>query len=364
MGDLKFYTSMEEDIELIRAAAEDTERSLHSFSKLREQFKRAKEECPDNPEFVDYCETKCKDSFDETTSKVSNLKSKIIQKSREHGIEPHELCQDVVSKHAKYVTKRMERLLITAQSVDVCFVIDATGSMHMDSIFKGLKATIKSFTDLKLYNKFLKLRISVIAYRDNVDGPDRYTTLPFTENLQDFAQFVTNIQCSGGGDQCEDVIGGLNEAVKLNWECCAKLLFLCGDAPCHGREYHNGCQDNYPGGLGLSSSSVIEKLVKRKVVALFWKVNATTDKMIEKFNSEATEAGFQGDFFEVEKLDLSSIASISKTVSNSVMKSTMSSIAKSSAAAKKVDLGSVTKALSATGSYKVEASIHSRERWR
>ena len=60
-------------------------------------------------------------------------------------------------------------------------------------------------------------------------------TTPFTDNMQEFSQFVSRIEASGGSDVPEDLCGGLEAASKLNWTAQSRHLFLLTDAPCHVR---------------------------------------------------------------------------------------------------------------------------------
>ena len=70
----------------------------------------------------------------------------------------------------------------------------------------------------------------------------------FDGSISGFERFLSSVRASGGGDQCEDVIGGLAKASEMTFSFANKVLFLCGDAPCHGSRFHTGCGDNYPDG--------------------------------------------------------------------------------------------------------------------
>lgn len=41
-------------------------------------------------------------------------------------------------------------------------------------------------------------------------------------------------------DQCEDVIGGLNEAMKLQWQAKTRILYLLCDSLPHGQRFTDG----------------------------------------------------------------------------------------------------------------------------
>jgi hypothetical protein len=121
-----------------------------------------------------------------------------------------------------------------------------------------------------------------VAYRDHCDGPLRIEALPCQPSVSAFAAFLDRIKATGGGDEPEDVLGGIEEAVRLvgfpaglctlirksnscclgsmDWEILgpntARLLFHIADSPCHGVDYHDGYADDHPTGdpRGLSAS--------------------------------------------------------------------------------------------------------------
>ena len=60
------------------------------------------------------------------------------------------------------------------------------------------------------------------------------------------------------------------------------------DAPCHGRQYHDGVNDDYPSGDpdGLRIKPQLDALKQLDVNYIFGRINADTDKMVREFNSE------------------------------------------------------------------------------
>jgi hypothetical protein len=52
---------------------------------------------------------------------------------------------------------------------------------------------------------------------------------------------------TGGGDECEDLLGALDEVNKLSFdEFNLTHILLLQDAPCHGDNYNGGAGDNHP----------------------------------------------------------------------------------------------------------------------
>jgi hypothetical protein len=122
----------------------------------------------------------------------------------------------------------------TPKNVDVCFVVDATGSMGDEINY--LK---EELMDLMMRSSEMTpcsdLRLSSVFYRDLHDD---YTAIhaPFTARFEDAVGFVQSQSAGGGGDYPEAVDAGLNEALdKLEWspKALARLCFLVLDAPPH-----------------------------------------------------------------------------------------------------------------------------------
>lgn len=128
------------------------------------------------------------------------------------------------------------------------------------------------------------MHVAFVAYRDHCDGARRIQTLPFTEDVGQFQSFVGHQSAGGGGDAPEDVLGGLETAAALKWRSPTRVLWLIGDAPPHGREYHD-MGDDHPGGCprGLTAERVIARIVGKNISMFFGRITRFTDKMVEIF---------------------------------------------------------------------------------
>jgi vacuole morphology and inheritance protein 14 len=125
-----------------------------------------------------------------------------------------------------------------ANTLDLVIVMDCTGSMG--AWIETAKAEIGRIIDsIKSEHVGVTARVGFVAYRDFCDGPSRLSTLPLTENIEKVKEFIARQSATGGGDGPEDIPGGLDEAIKLDWRAEAKLILLVNDAPCHGEEYHD-----------------------------------------------------------------------------------------------------------------------------
>ena len=121
------------------------------------------------------------------------------------------------------------------ETIEVCFVLDTTGSMG--GLIEGAKQKVWSIANEILSTKPVpNLRIGLIGYRDRKDA---YVTQvhDLSEDIDDIYAKLMKFQAQGGGDTPESVNQALHEAVtKIGWDKSKKVLklvFLVGDAPPH-----------------------------------------------------------------------------------------------------------------------------------
>jgi hypothetical protein len=118
------------------------------------------------------------------------------------------------------------------KSLDLCFLMDCTGSMG--SWIDICKEEINNIVDY-VVTEFtgINIRIAFVGYRDYGDKPD-FSVKDFTTDPDSMKKYLTTISASGGNDMPEDVFGGLDKAINLNWKSDVKICFFIADAPCHG----------------------------------------------------------------------------------------------------------------------------------
>jgi hypothetical protein len=125
----------------------------------------------------------------------------------------------------------------TFNEVDVCFVMDATGSMG-DEI-RYLQKELSYFAqNAQKSLPCSKIRISSVFYRDLGDVYVSKSA-DFTDRVDDILGFISEQSAGGGGDFPEAVDAGLNTAIhELKWSegSIAKILFLVLDAPPHAEK--------------------------------------------------------------------------------------------------------------------------------
>lgn len=118
--------------------------------------------------------------------------------------------------------------------VDVCFIIDTTGSMG-DEIGR-IKRTLLSVTDQLRADasQGVDLRYGAVLYRDI--GDDYVTkTHAFTDDINGFDRALQGIRAAGGGDGPESLNQGLAVGVAgMEWrDNAARVAFVVADAPPH-----------------------------------------------------------------------------------------------------------------------------------
>jgi Mg-chelatase subunit ChlD len=125
--------------------------------------------------------------------------------------------------------------------IEVCFVLDTTGSMG--GLIEGAKQKIWSIANEMISAKPTpELKLGLIGYRDR---GDEYVVKSFqlTDDIDSVYAHLRDFKAEGGGDEPESVNEALAEAIeKMPWSQdrkVLKIIFLVGDAPPH-MDYADG----------------------------------------------------------------------------------------------------------------------------
>ncbi len=133
--------------------------------------------------------------------------------------------------------------------VEVCFVLDTTGSMG--GLIEGAKAKIWSIANQMIAAEPTpELKVGLIGYRDR---GDEYVTRfhDLSDDIDAVYGHLQGLVAGGGGDGPESVNQALHEAVtKMSWSPSRevlKIVFLVGDYPPHmdyadDVKYQESCQ--------------------------------------------------------------------------------------------------------------------------
>lgn len=121
-----------------------------------------------------------------------------------------------------------------SEEVNICFLVDATGSMGDEIQF--LKAEVSNLIlNVQASAPCATFKMASVFYKDNYD---EYVTSSsdFTDRIDDLQEFISKHNAGGGGDFPEAVDAGLEVALNtLSWSETAstKIIFLILDAPPH-----------------------------------------------------------------------------------------------------------------------------------
>lgn len=153
-----------------------------------------------------------------------------------------------IAKPAKVTKKTAKVTTSSGPTLDLCLLMDCTSSMQ-EWIERSKETLHEIINNIKAQNKDLNVRVAFVGYRDITD-PERFCVAPFTTDLDKVKDFISKRVADGGRDWPEDVQGGLNQALKLDWQTdSVKQAFLICDAPGHGVDLTNDpITDDYPAG--------------------------------------------------------------------------------------------------------------------
>ncbi|MGE0489113.1 MAG: VWA domain-containing protein [Vulcanimicrobiota bacterium] len=170
---------------------------------------------------------------------------------------------------------------MSLNQVDICFVIDTTGSMgpflasaqaELVRLMEGLGSTAG-----------LDMQFALVEYRDHPPQEQSFITkcYPLTSNRQALQKVIDQLKASGGGDAPEAVYRGLHDGcLETAWrEHSSRYVILVGDAPPHGLgmrgdHWPDGC----PSGLDTRQVTAIAEETRATLFALVIGPSPYTEK--------------------------------------------------------------------------------------
>ena len=201
------------------------------------------------------------------------------------GFEKIEEIKVEVQKPMKLVMVVLGNQINTV-TLDLLFIMDITESMQ--DLLDETRDSIKYILDkIKRDSPGIDVRFAYEGYRDFADLKEgqKYYTIDFETDLDLFKSKLDGIKAIGGGDDAEDVAGGLNSGLNMNWRSNARYAILIADAPAHGNQYHTqDVQDDYGSGdpNGLVLEELMEKYVDNNINLCLTKIDEYTDIMFDK----------------------------------------------------------------------------------
>ncbi|KAJ1556665.1 hypothetical protein HK096_011368 [Nowakowskiella sp. JEL0078] len=124
-------------------------------------------------------------------------------------------------------------------AIDIAFILDLTRSM--DPWLDVTRLKIRQITqELAVKYPDSIARFSFVGYKDF----DKNTLQPFYvvhdfNTAQAILDKISNLQCDGGDDFCEDVLGAFSQLTSLSWRAKTRLVIFVADAPAHHEYFHD-----------------------------------------------------------------------------------------------------------------------------
>jgi hypothetical protein len=211
--------------------------------------------------------------------------------------------------------KRLDKV---DNKVDVVLVMDVTASMQT-WINSAKETVLASFAELRDSHPDSAFRLGCVCYRDfprkqyldarfnidhfnNIDDNQQYIVVPLSDDIESVQRRFQTMKAVGGDDTAEDVAGGLQHLLELNWnseEDVAKIILWVCDAPAHGNRYHtNTVDDRFPKGdpNGREPFDQVKELAIRGIDMTIFRVDKSMDKMIDEFSNAYQQAGNDSTF--------------------------------------------------------------------
>lgn len=175
--------------------------------------------------------------------------------------------------------------------IEVCFCIDATGSMS--SYLAQAKSTVVSLIskiEEKVHSEGIELRFAVVTYRDHPPQDSTYVTKiqDFT-NDREIRDYINGLNAFGGGDEPESAHDGLlHSANNVSWTNTShvptvRYVFHIADAPPHGSEFNTG-EKQKGCTCGISTDAVIHAINSKEIHYRLIKVTDSNPRLNEMGN--------------------------------------------------------------------------------
>ena len=230
-----------------------------------------------------------------------NFKDKDIEypfyeyaKKLNKGFEEIKEIKEEVKKPMKLVMVVFGKQINTV-TLDLLFIMDITESMQ--NLLDETRNSIKYILDkIKKDSPGIDVRFAYEGYRDFADLKEgqKYYTIDFETDMNVFKNKLDEITALGGGDDAEDVAGGLHAGLNMTWRSNARYAILIADAPGHGSKYHEkDVEDDYPEGdpNGYVLEELMRDYAKKNINLCLTKIDEYTDKMFkamkEAYNKES-----------------------------------------------------------------------------
>ncbi|KAH7332678.1 hypothetical protein B0J17DRAFT_603542 [Rhizoctonia solani] len=156
----------------------------------------------------------------------------------------------------------------TKASLDVLFLLDATGSMqpYIDQVRDSIQELSSSLVSTTNWTNDA-LRFGLVTFNDHPLPLDQVTTShPFSTDVNVLKSTLSTVVAQGGGDGPEAQCEALREALHADWhDNATKIAILITDSPPHGIGED---EDKFPGGCPIQNDPIrlSKRLAKNGIV--------------------------------------------------------------------------------------------------
>ncbi|KXS18775.1 hypothetical protein M427DRAFT_29656 [Gonapodya prolifera JEL478] len=222
-----------------------------------------------------------------------------------------------------------------ALTVQCAFLVDCTGSMSK-WIAQAKTKSVDVMSRITQKYPTVKISVAFVGYR-NFGDDDQYIVVDFT-SPNELQRSINKVTAKGGDDAAEDVLGGLQKVLDLDWFTDRRSVrvlvnvkydqHFC-DSPGHGSDLHDlgAANDRYfstpdPSKLLQSLNQTLTEISSLGIDYYFFSMTSHTKRM-EKVLASALGSGFV--VREINNNADLFLASVEESLLRSVGKTTTSS---------------------------------------
>jgi Alpha-kinase family/von Willebrand factor type A domain len=199
-----------------------------------------------------------------------------------------QLKRDTIAAGAESPRRSTTGLFKSVCSTDLLFLIDTTSSMwdYISAAKEQVKSIMRDI-EVAFFNE-AEVRMAVVGYKDHLDNPN-IAFIDFTPSADEVRSFVDGLAATGGDDEPEDVLGGLQRALNASWKQKTRCIIHIADAPPHGRTLQNWpiLGDFYPEPGSephhLTHGPLLQQLIGLNINYALLRINNSTDRMAFTF---------------------------------------------------------------------------------
>lgn len=186
--------------------------------------------------------------------------------------------------------------LKTINEIDIVLLVDTTGSMNpylteVKRFLRKLLCDVRKTVSNLPSEEVETLKVGLVTYRDHDQEKVSYVSkvnVDLTSDTSLIRKEIMSMTASGGGDEPEAVLDGINKAVNnISWrEKSFKFIYHVLDAPAHGKELNGGLRDDQKEcPCGINFRDLLYDLKGKGIDYTIVGLGRYLDKMIDAFST-------------------------------------------------------------------------------